>query len=144
MHPTVRQLVSLWLVMVIALLPVSGTLLAATLAPASDQGTPQIHVDQGHHAMHARHGHDHARHGADAPPAEHETRDIAPLPSSLHHDCGDAPCASVCAGCTGCHAPPATPLTSADSEDLVCEILPVVVTTPPPGALYRPPRNTAA
>jgi ABC-type nickel/cobalt efflux system permease component RcnA len=144
MHPTVRQLVSLWLVIVIALLPVSGTLLAATLAPASDQGTTQIHLDQGHHAMQAHHGHDHARHGAVGPPAEHGTQDIAQLPSSLHHDCGDALCASVCTGCTGCHAPPATLLASADSENLVCETSPVVVTTPPHGALYRPPRDTAA
>lgn len=130
LKPRIRQLLCLWLVTVIALLPVSGSLLAATLAAGSDNDAQGIHMG-------------HAHHGADAPAADDGTRDIAPL-FSLHHDCGTALCAGGCSGCTACHAPPVNHLLSADSADLVHAFLPVTASTPPPGAVFRPPIATTA
>jgi hypothetical protein len=141
LKPRIRQLLCFWLVTVITLLPVSGSLPAATLAAGSDNASHDAHMGHAHHGTTPAHGaHDHheARHG----PAG--GMDDSIVLAFVHHDCGSALCADGCSGCTACHAPPVNSLLSADSTDLLHAFSPVIASTPPPGAVFRPPITTTA
>lgn len=139
LKPRIRQLLCLWLVTVIALLPVSGSLLAASPAAGSDDDMLDVHMGHVHHGSapgHGPHPHEDARHGPAA--------DFGAGAASDHHDCGNSLCAGGCSGCTTCHAPPVNPLPTADRTDRLLPFSPVTVSAPPPGTVFRPPIDTAA
>ncbi|MFN2349745.1 MAG: hypothetical protein ABR558_09285 [Thioalkalivibrio sp.] len=138
MSTRARQLTSLWLALVLALLPVSGSLLAAASQPQT--GDPGASAMQAHHGGmgHGAHHPDH--HGPDASGAEH-----SPVPAATHpHDCHSSLCAGGCGGCGGCHAPPSGVSGHSSGASVLSVALLQLTSAPPPGALDRPPQRTTA
>jgi hypothetical protein len=138
----IRQLLCLWLATTLALLPLSGSLLAAMAAPGDTGARAFVHA---HHAPpaaadHLAHHHDH-----DAPVPEtgdpDKTPDTALAPL---HDCANGMCIGGCAGCTACTVPPAGGFGHHLGMDILSHAQPSFSTTPPPGALFRPPIHATA
>ena len=124
LHPRIRQLLCLWLITVLTLLPVSGSLMAAVAV--GDDGSPV--------AMEVHHAH----HGGMAHAAHHDATGDGHS-ATLMHDCPNALCAGGCGGCTGCHAPPAQRSDMVRAEGALMNALPLLSSSPPPGAVFRPP-----
>jgi hypothetical protein len=130
LKPCIRQLLCLWLVAAITLLPLSGTLLAAVAPSGPDAGGGPAH--------HLHHG----QTGYGDLPAPHHDQDTGLTSAG---DCHNALCAASCSGCTGCHAPPAR----AQAEPARVTgphpgMLPADSPTPHPAPLFKPPRSVTA
>lgn len=139
MTPRLRQLLCLWLVTVLTLLPVSGPLLAATATPGGDEDAPAFgHAHHGHaqDTSHPHHGHTPTQDASGDPPAG--TTAFTP------HDCHNAACGGGCTGCTGCHAPPSRTPFHIQASGMLILSLPAISSSPPPGAVFRPPIHTTA
>lgn len=131
----VRQLTVMWLILILALLPVSGHLLAVPQAGAGDAlSMSQIHMQHAdmNHSLGMMGHHDVANNDADASMSSHV------------HDCHNGLCAGSCGSCVGCHAPPV----QSSSHSMGAVILAVMPrlhsSMPPPGIFYRPPQTTTA
>jgi hypothetical protein len=136
--PRIRQLLCLWLLTAIALLPVSGSLLAAMTAPA-DAAAPGFAHHQ-HHGQQSGMDHLAHHHDPDAPVPETGTPDDTPDTGlAPAHDCTNGLCLGGCAGCTGCAAPPADGFRHHHGMGLLSLSQHSFSATPPAGALFRPP-----
>jgi hypothetical protein len=140
LKPRIRQLLCLWLVMVIALLPPSGTLLAAMAPSGADAGGGPAH-----HLHHGQQGYGNlpaAHHDHDTPVSGPSAVDSGVMSAG---DCHNALCASSCSGCTGCHAPPARAHTEPGRlTGPRPAMLPPESPTPHPASLFKPPRPVTA